>query len=73
MGEIKDKMLNLITYSTTGAGIIVNWDSIGKVILFFGGLFLLSLQIYLHLLKVKQERETIKQRKNERKNTDLDK
>lgn len=71
MAEIKEKLMSLIsTYLFTSAGIIVNWDSAGKFILFIGGVTLLSLQIYLHLLKVKQEREAIKQRKaNEKFNS----
>ena len=53
MAELKDRIMNLITYLFTGAGIIVNWESIEKFILFIGGCILLVLQIRLHLIKIR--------------------
>lgn len=57
MGELKEKLLNLTTYSFTMAGIVVNFESIKSFILFVGGLTLLILQIRLHLIKIKNERK----------------
>lgn len=61
MAEIKDKIMNLITYLFTGAGIIVNWGSIEKFILFIGGCILLVLQIRLHLIKIRNEKNNQKE------------
>lgn len=56
MAEIKEKVMNITTYLFTGAGILANTESIQKLILFIGGCILLFLQIRLHLLKIKKEK-----------------
>lgn len=56
MAEIKEKVMNICTYLFTGAGILANTESIEKFILFVGGCVLLFLQIRLHLIKIKKER-----------------
>lgn len=57
MNYISEKLFNLSTYGITFAGIAVNFESIKSVILFIGALILLSLQIRLHLIKIKKEKE----------------
>lgn len=61
MTELKDRIMNLVTYLFTGAGIIVNWESIEKFILFIGGCILLVLQIRLHLIKIRNEKNNQKE------------
>lgn len=56
MNLISEKALNLATYGLSTAGIIVNFENIKSVILFFGAFVLLVLQIYLHLIKIKNEK-----------------
>lgn len=66
--EIKEKFMSLftmVTYLFTGAGILGNTEAIQKTILFVGGLILLTLQIYLHLIKIKKERKGIKEKKDD--------
>ncbi len=57
MAEFKEKLFDGVTYLFTGAGIIANWESCEKFILFVGGCILLALQIRLHLLKIRNERK----------------
>ena len=57
MADFKEKLFDGITYLFTGVGILANWDSIEKFILFVGGCILLTLQIRLHLLKIRNERK----------------
>jgi hypothetical protein len=45
------------TYLLTVLGIWFNIDNLKSAILFFGGVILLSLQIYLHIIKIKKERK----------------
>ena len=61
MAELKDRIMNFITYLFTGAGIIVNWESTEKFILFIGGCILLVLQIRLHLIKIRNEKNNQKE------------
>lgn len=56
MNLISEKFLNLATYGLSTAGIIVNFENIKSVILFFGAFVLLCLQIYLHVIKIKNEK-----------------
>lgn len=56
-----EKLCSLGTYSLTAGGIVVNIDNIKSGILFIGALILLGLQIKLHLIKIKKEKD----RKNE--------
>jgi len=51
------KLYNVSTYGIAAAGIAVNFDSIKSVILFIGALILLALQIKLHLIKIKKEKQ----------------
>lgn len=60
MAELKERLYNLVTYSTTMAGIVVNFESIKSFILFLGGVILLALQIRLHLIKIKNEQKNKK-------------
>ena len=64
MNHVSEKLLNLATYGLSTAGIVVNFENIKSVILFFGAFVLLCLQIYLHVIKIKNE----KQNKNEKNN-----
>lgn len=56
MNHVSEKLLNLATYGLSTAGIIVNFENIKSIILFFGALVLLFFQIYLHILKIKNEK-----------------
>lgn len=57
MNYLSEKLFNLSTYGIIFAGIAVNFESVKSVILFFGALVLLVLQIRLHLIKIKKEKE----------------
>ena len=52
-----EKLCSLATYSLTTGGIVVNLDNIKSGILFVGALILLCLQIKLHLIKIKKEKD----------------
>jgi hypothetical protein len=54
---ISEKIYSGLTYAVTFLGIWLNFDSIKSVILFIGALILLSLQIYLHILKIRKEKK----------------
>lgn len=56
MENITEKIYNFITYGFTFGGIAVSFGDIKSFILFVGALFLLSLQIRLHLIKIKKEK-----------------
>jgi hypothetical protein len=60
MNHVSEKIFNLATYGVTFAGIAVNFETIKSVILFIGALILLGLQIYLHFIKIKNEKESKK-------------
>ncbi|WP_336716249.1 lysozyme [Chryseobacterium mucoviscidosis] len=55
-GGKKVTMKDLPITKEKGAGILANTESIEKFILFVGGCVLLFLQIRLHLIKIKKER-----------------
>lgn len=57
MSQISDKIYNFITYGFTLSGIAVTFGDIKSFILFIGGCILLVLQIRLHLIKIKKEKE----------------
>ncbi|WGK93802.1 MULTISPECIES: hypothetical protein [Flavobacterium] len=57
MSHISDRLYNFITYGFTFSGIAVTFGDIKSFILFIGALVLLSLQIRLHLIKIKKEKE----------------
>jgi len=57
MAEFKEKLFDVATYLFTGVGIVANWESFEKFILFVRGCILLTLQIRLHVLKVRNERK----------------
>lgn len=57
MSQISDRLYNFITYGFTISGIAVTFGDIKSFILFIGGCVLLCLQIRLHLLKIKKEKE----------------
>lgn len=56
MNHVSEKLLNYATYGLSTAGIVVNFENIKSVILFFGAFVLLVLQIYLHVIKIKNEK-----------------
>ena len=56
MNKIVETYFNAGTYGLTFAGIAVNFENIKSLILFFGALILLGLQIYLHIIKIKKEK-----------------
>lgn len=56
MNHVKETFLNYITYGMSGVGILVNFENVKSVILFVGAFILLSLQIYLHIIKIKNEK-----------------
>lgn len=60
MRKVIESYLNLGTYGITFAGIAVNFENIKSLILFIGAFVLLVLQIRLHLIKIKKERENDK-------------
>ena len=64
MAEIKEKAMNMLTYLFTGAGIVTT-EYLEKFILFIGGCILLFLQIRLHLLKIKKEKNSYNEEKTE--------
>lgn len=64
MNLISEKFLNLATYGLSTAGIIVNFENIKSVILFFGAFVLLCLQIYLHIIKIKNEKRNKDEKNN---------
>jgi hypothetical protein len=57
MSQISDRLYNFITYGFTVSGIAVTFGDIKSFILFVGGVVLLILQIRLHLIKIKKEKE----------------
>ena len=56
MSYLKEKIYNFVTYGFTIGGITLNFGDIKSFILFIGGAVLLSLQIYLHIIKIKNEK-----------------
>ena len=60
MHQVSEKIYNVLTWSITGVGIVVNFESIKSIILFAGALILLVLQIRLHLIKIKKENKNEK-------------
>jgi hypothetical protein len=48
----------------SGVGILVNFENIKSVILFVGAFILLSLQIYLHIIKIKNEKRNKDEKNN---------
>jgi hypothetical protein len=64
MNHVGEKIFNLATYGVTFAGIAVNFETIKSVILFIGALILLGLQIYLHFIKIKNEKDAKNKRDN---------
>jgi len=57
MNHVRDFFFNASTYGITVAGIAVNFENIKSMILFIGAIILLGLQIRLHLIKIKKEKE----------------
>jgi hypothetical protein len=57
MSHISDRLYNFVTYGFTVSGIAISFGDIKSFILFIGGIILLSLQIRLHLIKIKKEKE----------------
>lgn len=57
MSQISDKLFNFLTYGFTVSGIVVTFGDIKSFILFIGGIILLYLQIRIHLIKLKKEKE----------------
>jgi len=57
MSQISDRLYNFVTYGFTVSGIAISFGDIKSFILFIGGIILLSLQIRLHLIKIKKEKE----------------
>ena len=57
MRYLAEKFFNFVTYGTTFAGIAVNFESIKSVILFVLAFVLLIMQIILHWIRIKKERE----------------
>lgn len=58
MNQVSEKLLNLATYGLTIGGIAVNFESFKSVILFIGALVLLVLQIRLHIIRIKKEKNS---------------
>lgn len=56
MNHINNYFLNLSTYGITTAGIVVNFENIKGGVLFVLGVFLLILQIKIHLIRLKKEK-----------------
>jgi hypothetical protein len=61
MELMKEHLYNIGTHLLTLLGIFTNIDNIKGAILFFGSLTLLSLQIYLHVIKIRKENKRKKQ------------
>lgn len=57
MNHVGERILNLGTYGLTFAGIAVDFESIKSAVLFMGALFLLILQIRLHIIKIRNEKK----------------
>jgi hypothetical protein len=58
MNHIAERIFNYGTYGLTTAAIAVNsFESFKSVILFVGAIVLLALQIRLHLIKIKKEKQ----------------
>lgn len=57
MNQIGEKIFNLGTYGIASAAIAVDFESIKSVVLFAGAMFLLILQIKIHLIKLKKEKK----------------
>jgi len=57
MHHVTDRIFSLTTYGMAVAGISVNFESFKSVILFVLAAFLLMLQIYLHVIKIKKEKQ----------------
>ena len=53
---MKEYIYNTGTYLLTMLGIWFNFDNIKSGILFIGGVTLLALQIYLHIIKIRKEK-----------------
>lgn len=58
MHYVTERIYNLCTYGLTIAGIAVNFESFKSVVLFIGALVLLALQIRLHLIRIKKEKDS---------------
>jgi hypothetical protein len=56
MNHVGEKIFSLATYSLTAASIAVDFESFKSYILFAGALILLFMQIYLHWIKIKKEK-----------------
>lgn len=54
---LSEKIYNGITYGITFLGMWFNFDNFKSVVLFIGALALLTLQIYLHILKIRKEKK----------------
>lgn len=57
MHYVTERIFNLGTYGLAGFGIIMNLETIKGVILFIGALVLLVLQIYLHIIKIRNAKK----------------
>lgn len=60
MENIKRLILNFFAYTFTGASIAIDMESIKSLVLSFGAIVLLILQIRLHILKIKNEKKAKK-------------
>ena len=57
MNHIGSKFFNWSTYGVTIAGITCDLELLQRSLLSVGGLILLGLQIYLHIIKIKNEKK----------------
>lgn len=57
MNHLSEKLFNISTYGIAAAGISANFENVKSVILFVGGITLLGLQIYLHIIKIRKEKK----------------
>lgn len=58
MNYISEKITNIGAYGLSAIGITLdNFETIKSIILFLGALILLILQIKLHLIKIKKEKD----------------
>lgn len=57
MHQITERLYNLSAYGVAFAGIAVDFESVKSIILFTMGVALLVLQIRLHLIKIRKEKQ----------------
>ena len=73
MGKITEKIYNISAYFLVGTNFVLDFELLKSIILFSGAITLLVLQIRLHLIKIKREKEELDITKKNENNTTTEK